>query len=109
MKSDFNRLRNSGRKMSSCRWLTIIFVPNTAGYLRYGFSIPRQVGSAVIRNRLRRWSREIIRNQVRQIEDLSIDVHFIFRPQKGEHYKNLQLDQLREQWKPKAFPTDDAK
>ena len=86
--------------MSSCRWLTIIYVPNTVGYLRYGFSIPRQVGRAVLRNRLRRWAREIVRHQVRGHGDLSIDVHFFFRPQPGEHYQSLEFRDLQQRWKP---------
>lgn len=89
--------------MSSCRWLTIIYVPNSVGYLRYGFSIPRQVGKAVLRNRLRRWAREIVRKQVREHEDLSIDVHFFFRPQKGEHYDTLELRDLESQWKTRGL------
>lgn len=89
--------------MGSCRWLTIIYVPNSVGFLRYGFSIPRQVGSAVLRNRLRRWGREIIRNQVRQSEDLAIDVHFIFRPQKGDIYKKLQLKDVAAFWQTRGL------
>lgn len=88
------RLRQSGHKMASCRWLTVVFCPNEAGYMRYGFSIPRQVGSAVVRNRLRRWAREILRGQIRQGEDLAIDVHFIFRPATGDFYRQLELKDL---------------
>lgn len=41
--------------------VVIKIAPNGLGLSRYGFSVGRRVGKAVVRNRVRRWFREIVR------------------------------------------------
>ena len=101
--SDFSRLREQGHKVASSRWLTVISNPNQAGYLQYAFSIPRKVGSAVRRNKLRRWGREIIRKQIREGKDWPVDVHFIIRPMPDGFFTKLTLEDFSRVARPERW------
>ena len=62
-------------------WISSLLVmkalPNGLTLTRYGFSVSRRVGKAVVRNRLKRWLREILR--LTPLEP-GWDVIFIARP-----------------------------
>lgn len=58
--SDFQRVRREG-KSSGSPWLKVYASPNSLSFTRYGFSISKRVGKAVVRNRVRRRLREIMR------------------------------------------------
>ena len=70
--------------------------------MRCGWTLPRYVGNAVVRNRLRRWSRVYFRTLLAKMEPgaktLPIDVNLVFRkPEiKGvdseDFYKKLKYD-----------------
>ncbi len=59
------------------RWLVMKTMANGQPLSRYGFSVSRKVGNAVMRNRLKRWLREIMR-----VIPLKVghDIIFIVRP-----------------------------
>ncbi len=56
-------------------------LPNGFTFSRYGFSVSRRVGKAVVRNRVKRLFREILRSA--QLEP-GWDIIFIARPQTAE-------------------------
>jgi ribonuclease P protein component len=56
-------------------------LPNGLAFSRYGFSVSRRVGGAVVRNRVKRWLREILR--VAPLEP-GWDIIFIARPKVAE-------------------------
>ncbi len=73
-------------------WVSSLIVmkalPNGLSLSRYGFSVSKRVGKAVIRNRVKRWLREILRQT--PIEP-GWDIVFIARPAAaGAGYANLQ-------------------
>lgn len=58
--ADFRRVRTEGRSWAH-PLLVLYVVPNTLDYNRFGFSVSRRVGSAVVRNRAKRRMREAAR------------------------------------------------
>ena len=62
-------------------WVSSLLVmkalPNGLALSRYGFSVSRQVGKAVVRNKVKRWLREILR--VTPLKP-GWDIVFIARP-----------------------------
>ncbi len=57
--------------------------------MRCGWTLPRQVGSAVIRNRLKRWVRVYFRGRLTTDGELPIDINLVFRKAEGDFYKKL--------------------
>ena len=60
--SDFQRVRSQGRSWSD-RLLVLSRAPNDQEVARFGFSVSRRIGGAVVRNRTRRLMRETVRLQ----------------------------------------------
>jgi ribonuclease P protein component len=93
--TDFNNLRKVGRRFSPNKWITINYTPNEAGYLRYGFTISSKVGTAVIRNKLKRWLREAIRESVKKGFDSKIDINVFLKPVGIDFYSNLKYLEVK--------------
>lgn len=88
-KKDFAEMFSTGiRRKSGC--LLVTRKENTSGYPRLGLSVPKKVGNAVIRNRIKRRCREAFR--MLQHELPALDILLTVRPHEllatGE-YKNL--------------------
>ena len=64
--------------------------------MRCGWTLPRYVGSAVIRNRLRRWSRVYFRQLLDSEQTLPIDVNLVFRRAEDDFYKKLNYEKFSE-------------
>jgi ribonuclease P protein component len=62
--------------------------------MRCGWTLPRQVGSAVIRNRLKRWSRVYLRHLLAEGLALPVDVNLVFRKAEPDFYKKLNYEQF---------------
>ena len=58
--ADFRRVREGGRSWAH-PLLVLYVVPNTLGHNRFGFSVSRRIGGAVVRNRAKRRMREAAR------------------------------------------------
>jgi hypothetical protein len=54
--------------VTATEWLVLHVVP--AAEFRCGWTLPRAVGSAVVRNRLKRWLREWLRSQLASMSAL---------------------------------------
>ncbi len=87
--SDFENIRESGRRLSPSRWMTIGYIPNNLDCCRYGWTISRKVGSAVTRNRLKRWCRSYLRSVDGSLKN-SLDINIVFKPNGTEFYKKVE-------------------
>lgn len=94
-RSDFERLKENGKKSSVRRWFVAVYTERTTGGLRYGFTITRKVGGAVLRNRLKRWGRECFR-RLSDLETLAFDVNVIIRPMPEGFYDRITFQEFGE-------------
>ena len=77
-RSDFERVYSSGRRFR-CAYFTACALSGRGPGSRVGFSVPRTLGQAVVRNRLRRRLREAVRLHFQQLAP-GWDVVFSPRP-----------------------------
>jgi len=78
---------DTGRTLAD-RFLVLKWMPNQLEYSRYGISINKRVGNAVVRNRIKRILREILR-----LSQLSPGSDFIFivrGPAAASNYRQLE-------------------
>ena len=59
-KRDFEILKKKGRRLKK-RFFFIIYRNNQLSYSRVAWVFPRWTGKAVLRNRFKRWGREVLR------------------------------------------------
>jgi ribonuclease P protein component len=57
---DFAEVRRKGRSWSTSA-LVLVALPNGLGVSRFGFTVGKKVGNAVVRNRIKRRLREVAR------------------------------------------------
>jgi ribonuclease P protein component len=77
--ADFEQVYRSGQRLFSAH-MTVFFLRRAGGPARVGFTVPRALGAAVERNRMRRRMREAVRLNRRDIGD-AVDV--VIHPKKS--------------------------
>lgn len=87
--SDFELLKKNGKKLKANHWLLVVYKVNNLQVVRFGCTITKKVGSAVQRNRLKRWAREYFKNGSFQMSQSAIDINLVFRPMPEDFYKKL--------------------
>jgi len=71
--------------------MVVNFSKNDLGLLRFGWTAGGKIGTAVLRNKLRRWCREFFRNK----QDFAVDINIVFLKSKAPgFYKELRHDEL---------------
>lgn len=71
------------------------YLPNKFGHLRVGWTVPTKVGSAVKRNRFKRWCREFFKSLNSQDKDLSYDVNIVFLAETGKRDKEIKYEEFK--------------
>jgi ribonuclease P protein component len=66
--SEFVRIRKGGKRIFTRRF-TLFAMPNGLDHSRFGLSVGKRVGGAVVRNRVKRLLREFFRHNRDIIED----------------------------------------
>ncbi len=59
---DYLRTYDEGRKVFG-RFVVLFFAPRDSGPSRIGVTATKKIGTAAVRNRLKRWTREVYRRQ----------------------------------------------
>ena len=96
-RSDFLKISKAGSRVRAGDWLIFAFHPNELGRVRCGWTIPRKVGSAVIRNKLKRWSRVFFRDVLARSEAAGVDINVVFLKTEGDFYKKLDYERFSKQ------------
>lgn len=86
----------SGQRVRPTDWLLVNFTTNPYGEMRCGWTLPRNVGSAVVRNRLKRWSRVYFRAMIVAGNEAPVDVNLVFRKAERDFYRKLNYEQFTE-------------
>lgn len=93
-KSEFDSLWKQGRRKALASWLQLVYRKNDLGHFRFGVSLSRKTGSSVVRNKLKRWTREILRSEIKTKDELGgWDIHYIFRAPKADFFKELTFSE----------------
>lgn len=77
-RKDFVRLAKTGQ-LRSDRFFKVVFAPNPFENLRLGVTVTKRIGSAVVRNRIKRIVREYFRLHRHQIKG-QWDINVIAKP-----------------------------
>ena len=96
-RSDFLTIYKLGRREYPNNWLILNYKKNSFSFARYGWTVPKFVGNAVLRNRFKRWCREIVRKNHQKNDQVGLDINIVFKRTKKEFYKNLTYDELEKQ------------
>jgi len=81
-RSDFERCYRSGRRRAAGAFV-LHWLANEVSGPRLGVTVSRRVGAAVVRHRLKRWSREVFRRWPGRAALPSYDLVVHFRPGAG--------------------------
>lgn len=96
-KSEFEKLKKFGKRFFLTQWLIVNVAKNTENSVRAGYTVSGKVGSAVIRNKLKRWSREII-GQLAKEKVTGVDINVVFKPKEAGFYKKLKFAEVQKAW-----------
>jgi ribonuclease P protein component len=92
--SEFLALKKTGKKLRAQSWLVFNYKENDSGHLRLGITASRKVASAVLRNKLKRWSREYARQFIRKKFNPSYDLSVVFLPAPDDFYKTVSYNEI---------------
>ena len=91
-KSDFLEIKKSGKRIRLNNWLLLNYRKNESAKLRVGMTIPKKVGIAVVRNKLKRWCRECLRHEKMP----GVDINVVFLGSDKNFFKELEFRNFKE-------------
>ena len=76
-RGEFLAVQERGQKVYAGGAYLALALPNTLGRPRIGVTVPRRIGTAVVRNRVKRWVREAFRAEASRLP--AVDIVLIAR------------------------------
>lgn len=92
---DFERLKLKGSKVFLGKKILVCYLKNDLEFHRVGWTLPRAVGNAVLRNRLKRFAREFFRTENQLISQSKIDVNLVFLKSGSDQFKKMDYNEFR--------------
>ena len=90
---EFNDVYNNGKSYATSNLVLYILSAPKNDNNRYGLSVSKRIGNAVVRNKIKRRLREIIREFEKKFNFKSYDIIFIARnPVVDLNYKQIKRD-----------------
>jgi ribonuclease P protein component len=84
--SDFLNASKNGYRLKLTSWVTLHVDQSSDGNSYFGVTASRKVGSAVVRNKLKRWVRYCAHTEVWPKKLLANNVVFVFRAQSDKDF-----------------------
>ena len=76
--------------------MCVNFDINHDGIVRLGLTVPKYVGPAVVRNKIRRWSKELIRESVKnKLFKKGVDLNLFLRNKNKDFYKTVSYEEFK--------------
>ncbi|MBX3020480.1 MAG: ribonuclease P protein component [Bdellovibrionales bacterium] len=94
-RADFLDLKATGQSFHVNAWLLVNLKLTDRGEIRCGWTLPRQTGTAVVRNRLKRWGREFLRKWATKSKS-SLDMNLIFKRRDKGFYASVSHEEFDE-------------
>lgn len=91
-RTDFVQTFKSGRRIKPSDWLFFNFA--SGEMFRCVWTVPRAVGPAVVRNKLKRWCRVWLRAKLPDSDWLNIDLNIGFKAMPDEFYRRMSYAQF---------------
>ncbi len=75
----------------------LVSVLKTENQFRYGMTFSKKIGNAVLRNKLKRWTRDFFKCHFLLFKDVSFEANIIIRThQNKDYYKKIDRKQFDE-------------
>lgn len=92
-RADFLDLKATGHSFHVNSWLLANVKTTDRAEIRCGWTLPRQTGTAVVRNRLKRWGREYLRKWAARTKG-SLDLNLIFKRREKGFYQQVSHEEF---------------
>lgn len=92
-RKDFQYLFSKGFRVHQESWLTLVVLKNNLKCFRLSHTIPRFIGTAVMRNKFKRWSREFFRALE---EKPHTDINVVLKKKEKDFYKNMTQQEFKQ-------------
>ncbi|MFZ4404850.1 MAG: ribonuclease P protein component [Pseudobdellovibrionaceae bacterium] len=90
--SDYGFLREKGRVFRAENWLLWSYLKyhdSQQQAFRWGVTVPKKVGTAVLRNKMKRWCLEYFKQNQVHLESIDMDLNVVFIAESRHEYKKM--------------------